>query len=168
MAARTAADSCGRSLPRARTRMSVSRAQAHAGRARAHYLHAVPLYAYFFSCRSTKITSRRLYLPALSRALFEARLRTLSPVWELADVTNQARLRMLSAYVCMLWPSCSAPHSIACASFSLCIVLSVYRSLSLMPSSFNTELFTLAVLRPMGLFVCLAVLRCSPSGSLFC
>ena len=35
VAARTAADSCGRSLPRARTRMSVSRGHAHAGRARA-------------------------------------------------------------------------------------------------------------------------------------
>ena len=88
----------------------------------------------------------------------------MSPVWELADVTNQvvcACTRLVSA--------CFGLPQLFCSAFDcLCIVLSVYGSLSLMPSSFNTDLFTLAVLRPMGLFVCLAVLRCSPSGSLFC
>ena len=65
--------------------------------------------------------------------------------------------------------ACFGLPQLFCSAFDcLCIVLSVYGSLSLMPSSFNTDLFTLAVLRPMGLFVCLAVLRCSPSGSLFC
>ena len=86
-----------------------------------------------------------------------------------------AQLGLVCARACwsrvyfLILPNDYPPHSIACTSFSLCIILSIlYGFLFLMPSLFKMDFFILAVLRRMGLFVCLAVLRCSPSGSLFC
>ena len=114
---------CGHGLACARACRSRVRTRMLVSRAHAHYLHA-----YFVSCRSTKMTSRRLptYIVPGPFWLFEAHLRTLSPVWALADVTNQARLRMLSACVCMLWPSPAVlllirlpVHRSLCVSFSL-------------------------------------------------
>jgi hypothetical protein len=46
------------------------------------HAHAHKLHAYFFSRRSTKMTFRL----RLACARFAARLRTLLPVWDLADV----------------------------------------------------------------------------------
>ena len=121
-------------------RMSVSRAHAHAG----------------LACARARV----------------ARLFFLAQVNE-NDVSASTYLHCPGSFLRLL------AHAVACLGACRCNKsgsseqLPVHRSLCVSFSlsdalSFNTDPFTLAVLRPMGLFVCLAVLRCSPSGSLFC